>query len=360
MRGTPSLAITVSRYSTIPALEEPWGHRWVGARGARRARSSCSSPSSVRYRGQRPGGRCGTSAGVAVPGVLPYGCRGRISKGARRQGLRQRLRPWPVEHEVRAGFRRQHHHPVGVTRLLPLVPGANARVCTTSSTTHRGMSRRSTGKPWPSGRRIPRLHPMRAGVLIIYETGRPQAWPRYRNAAQPVSGPPGPHRQWGGVGDQPVDGWAAVDAAGGVASTALRVACRWARRTPAFAPSRNWRGSRSRRPRALDIPDPNPGGGGSASMSRSRGGLWQAKIPYVMAIRPSHGTWAVVEGRRGEPPAFTPPPRPPSPPAPVAAHGATRQPWQGNWSATWRNWPCRPPMVPTSRVRLIAASEEPH
>jgi SRSO17 transposase len=33
--------------------------------------------------------------------------------------------------------------------------------------------------------------------------------------------------------------------------------------------------------------------------------LWQAKIPYVLAIRPSHGTWQVVEDETN-PPAFTP------------------------------------------------------
>jgi SRSO17 transposase len=33
--------------------------------------------------------------------------------------------------------------------------------------------------------------------------------------------------------------------------------------------------------------------------------LWAAKIPYVLAIRPSHGTWQVVEDE-AHPPAFTP------------------------------------------------------
>ena len=57
--------------------------------------------------------------------------------------------------------------------------------------------------------------------------------------------------------------------------------------------------------------------------------LFAAQIPYVMGLRPSHGTWQVVEDAR-HPPAFTPAEAAARLPAVrLAAHGALRQPWQG-------------------------------
>ena len=78
------------------------------------------------------------------------------------------------------------------------------------------------------------------------------------------------------------------------------------------------------------------------------GRLWQAKIPYVMAIRPSHGTWQLVEDET-DPPAFTPPDAALRHPLGPGSARCDTTAMARNWSATWRNWPCRPPMVPTSR-----------
>lgn len=86
--------------------------------------------------------------------------------------------------------------------------------------------------------------------------------------------------------------------------------------------------------------------------------LWAAKIPYILAIRPSHGTWQVVEDE-DNPPAFTP------------HEAALRHPPEG-WARTVRRDSHGKEMVryvaelelppyygPGRPVRLIAASEDP-
>jgi SRSO17 transposase len=88
------------------------------------------------------------------------------------------------------------------------------------------------------------------------------------------------------------------------------------------------------------------------------GRLWAAKIPYVLAIRPSRGTWQIVEDE-ANPPAFTP-------------HEAAQRHPLDQWQMTARldshgkelvryvaELELPPYYGPDRPVRLIAASEDP-
>jgi SRSO17 transposase len=88
------------------------------------------------------------------------------------------------------------------------------------------------------------------------------------------------------------------------------------------------------------------------------GRLWAAKIPYVLAIRPKHGTWQLVEDE-ANPPAFTPH---------EAALRVPHEQWQrlvqydshGKELVRYVAELALPPSYgPDRPVRLIAASEDP-
>jgi len=83
--------------------------------------------------------------------------------------------------------------------------------------------------------------------------------------------------------------------------------------------------------------------------ARLEGRLFAARIPYIMGLRPSHGTWQWVEDPK-HPPAFTPAEAARAPPPKgLAAYGARGRVMARNSCAMWPSWSWGTPMARLAR-----------
>ena len=166
-------------------------------------------------------------------------------------------------------------------------------------------AKRSTGAGSQIWQAHPFLGPHAAGVLIVDETGDPKRGHRIELGGPAVSGQAGACGQRGGRGDQSLDGRQPACAAGRQTLSSSQPAAQGPER-PDFhtKPALAWQLIEEARaagiPFRLVVADSIYGENADLEAK-----LFAAQIPYIMGLRPSHGTWQFVEDP-AHPPAFTP------------------------------------------------------